>query len=68
VHIGPKSVIVVIGPLFQVGIECRVPGFQKLIVLVFGTHLHSSMGEDKRFKRIGEGYDLIANAPDRDTI
>eukprot|EP00571_Detonula_confervacea_P015141 CAMPEP_0172308158 /NCGR_PEP_ID=MMETSP1058-20130122/8849_1 /TAXON_ID=83371 /ORGANISM="Detonula confervacea, Strain CCMP 353" /LENGTH=1272 /DNA_ID=CAMNT_0013020517 /DNA_START=115 /DNA_END=3933 /DNA_ORIENTATION=+ len=41
-------------------IERRVPGFQRLIVPFFGVHPHPNMGEEVRFEKMGQGFDLVS--------
>jgi len=41
-------------------IQRRVPGFQRLIVPVFGIHPHPKMGEEERFESMGNGFDLVS--------
>ena len=40
-------------------IQRRVPGFQKLMVPVFGINPHPSMGEEVRFESTGRSFDLV---------
>ncbi|KAL7543173.1 hypothetical protein ACHAXR_013501 [Thalassiosira sp. AJA248-18] len=40
-------------------IQRRVPAFQRLMVPVFGIHPHPKIGEEVRFERMGQGFDLV---------
>mmetsp|Transcript_30248 Transcript_30248/g.60638 ORF Transcript_30248/g.60638 Transcript_30248/m.60638 type:complete len:1211 (+) Transcript_30248:165-3797(+) len=40
-------------------IQRRVPGFQKLLVPVFGIHPHPKMGEEIRFENMNKSFDLV---------
>ena len=37
----------------------RVPGFQKLMVPVFGIHPHSRVGEEVKYEAEGNGFDIV---------
>lgn len=41
-------------------IQRRVPGFQRLMVPVFGIHPHPGIGEEVQFESTGQSFDLVS--------
>ncbi|KAL7545716.1 hypothetical protein ACHAWF_009068 [Thalassiosira exigua] len=40
-------------------VQRRVPVFQRLIVPLFGIHLQPHVGDEKKYEKMGKGFDLV---------